>query len=237
MSFFKANKIFISLISVLALCILFLFARLYQEKQTVTSPSTWKETNNTTTIEKFAVTLDTALDLNFRWNINRGSEVIAKMELYHNGYLFQDVTDKAAYTISLFESGMPTGNNEFTFKITFDNGNFIEKNIYYYIDEVLGFKVTSERDGNIIRYTAAYFQDKNTTLLAPQVQMSYDQNIGLTINYMSNTKLSERQGFVEMKAVYELDLSQAPSGTYQVRLNFRFDDYNLNFEKVETIQI
>ncbi|MDF9825010.1 LysM repeat protein [Breznakia sp. PF5-3] len=238
MEYLKKNKVFIALITILVVCITALVIQLTRNSNTNTrtpDPGTSGDTN--TGIESFSVSLTQGLNLTFNWSVNRGNDIIEKMEIYHGEKLLQDVSDKAVYSIGLFGSGIHTGNNEFSFVITLDNGKTIEKSTYSYIDEVLDFQVTNTKTESKIIYTVSYYYEKTQPVNAPKVEVHFDQKVDMKINYISNNKVAEESDYVHMNSIYELDTSQAPVGTYHVDLNFTFDEYNLNFPESTTVEI
>lgn len=235
MEYIKKNKIFTFLIVVLIISIFFLIVQFFNRNTSSVILNNRENEPTSVSIDEFSVSINPSLDVVFHWQLIHGDEKVEKVEIYHNDVLFQDVSDKAMYSTALFATGLHTGNNEFTLKVSLDTGEVLEKSTYEYIDEVLGFQISNTREGNILRYTVAYYYDQDAPVSAPQVSIDYREKVNMLLRFVSNTQVSQENDYILMNAIYEIDLSNVAAGSYQVAFTFSFDEYNLEFNNSEQI--
>lgn len=227
--YIRNNRVFLVLLVVMIASIAYLLLQLFQSPNQNTTPENHTNGNSFTSISNFGVTLNERIELDFTWNVERGKEEIKKIEIYHNDVLFQDVSMLPFYSISLYASTIHTGNNEFTLIVTLADGKVLEKTTYYYLDEVINFKVEDERVGNIIHYYVQYTFDQTHPVKAPKVSFQLDQDSNMIIEYISSEKVKEENGFITMRAIYDLDISKATAKRYWIQLDFIFSEFNLLF--------
>lgn len=237
MEYFKKNKVFIFLVGILAVSIIALGLQLMNNNDSSSAYQPNQTEKGSTSINSFNVELNSSLDLTFSWNIKRGSEVIEKVEIYHGDTLLQDVTDKAIYSLSLFHSGIHTGNNEFTFKVYLDTGTVLQKSQYHYIDEVQDFNMSKDIVDNKIRYTVTYYDDKERKAGTLMVNLSHNRTGDIPIKFVSTNVLSEEGGYEKVQVIYEIDINALTEAPYQVNYTFSFDDYNLTINRSDTIEL
>ena len=237
MEYLKKNKVFIFLIIVLTFSIFTLTFKLLNEESSGSTYQTSNVENNNSSINSFKVELNSPLDLTFYWNITRGNDAVEKVEIYHEDVLLQDVSNNVIYSISLFNSGIHTGNNEFTLKVYLQSEKVLQRNQYLYIDEVQEFKMSKENMDTKVRYIVTYYYDKEHEVNVPQVQLEHNRSGNIQINFIESSVLSDTNGFKQVQAIYEIDKQQLNESSYTINFTFLFDKYNLRFTQSDTITL
>jgi len=235
--YLKKNKVFIFLIIVLTFSIFTLTFKLLNEESSGSTYQTSNVENNNSSINSFKVELNSPLDLTFYWNITRGNDAVEKVEIYHEDVLLQDVSNNVIYSISLFNSGIHTGNNEFTLKVYLQSEKVLQRNQYLYIDEVQEFKMSKENMDTKVRYIVTYYYDKEHEVNVPQVQLEHNRSGNIQINFIESSVLSDTNGFKQVQAIYEIDKQQLNESSYTINFTFLFDKYNLRFTQSDTITL
>ncbi|OCN03804.1 hypothetical protein A4S06_04340 [Erysipelotrichaceae bacterium MTC7] len=237
MEFIKRNKVFVILATVLLVSIVFLLIQFLEPNKSTDANVGGNDNEQAANISNFSLKLTSANDLTFHWGVNQGNESISKVEIFHDITLLKDVTNQAVFSTPLFQSGIKTGNNEFTLKVTLGNGRVLEKRLYRYIDEVLNFQVNQRLEGNILYMETMYFVQKEQKPRTPMVSYTLNQKGVIPLSFVKSETVKDDGDYQQIKDYYTFDLSQVTSGNYIFSLSFNFNDYNLVFKRTVSIDI
>ena len=236
-SFFKRNKMFILIMSILLCIIISLLIYIFMDKleeinnRPVDVPvDTQNPTQADAKIIEFDANYNRSSDsVIFDWNYQSGSNEIEKVSLYQGDVFLTDVTSYRNWILSRENYGLTTGMNDFTLVITQKNGKKIKQSTQVFVKYVVKLNQTIEQKEGKTRLTLEYQYHKDHPVNVPRL-MILDDSINYTrLDYIATT-YKEEGNMVKAKSVYEFTWYEHPVEYQQVYVRWSFTDINDNVD-------
>lgn len=161
-----------------------------------------------------------------KWKVTENDARIEKMELFHNSELLEVVTRKTSFECPLLMNGITTGDNEFTLKITSEEGQIIEKTTTVSVNYVFDVtKTTQFVDNNLGRgvlLSITYRSHQQTPVGLPELSMETTLTGYYQHRYLERVTTPLINGFEETTVYYFMTFDQTDQTnvTWNVKYDF-----------------
>lgn len=227
--FIKRNKIFCTCMSFLMIVMITLGAGIFikrnsgEELPILFDPSDKKEPVISLFTGNF---YDESNTLTLAWDYETYRHKFNKVELYFQDELIQkfNQTDKS-FEVKINEYGITTGDNLFTLKLYYDQGEIAEKTANVFVDYIFDISMNHQPVDNDLGkgylLTIKYSYNSVTPVGIPT--LTVDTPLWYKWHYIDKKTVDLGNGYLETEARYMLNFKEFPDEDIYINLSYNFE--------------
>lgn len=232
-SYIRKNLVFVGLLSVLILITIGLSIFLLNRYEPDTTPVTPEPTPSEKTPAKItSLEGDYGKDAQVRisWSIAKNDDTITSVKLYNKEtQLGGEMKSMNSFPLPQSVYRFPTGKNEFTLKVSVEDGEDIVRNVTVFIDYVLDVQMNAEQneEGDMVKLSYSY--GKDTSVGVPRIQLRDTNSQPFELFYVDTVR-EEHGDFVNATTTYRIMSNQVVKGIYEINIRWIFDGVNSSYD-------
>lgn len=176
-------------------------------------------------IVNFVGNFTSDMNVKLNWKIEENEQKIEKVELYQKGMLLANVSGQSTYQLPMMAYHFVPGPNEFTLRVSMQDGEVVEQKININIDYVFNVQTSYEVDAQGVYISVTYMYSPQTPVLPPNIYLANVSGTSFSVSAIGTEVLSN-EPYMKAKTTYYVDVSNLSEGIYNFGLTWDFTNVN-----------